>query len=350
LTPEGSRSIISHQLQGDATMRDAITDVPGIRIGHAQDMKAGRGVTVMLCEKAYTAGVDQRGGAPGTRETDCLSPVNMVQAPHAICFAGGSAFGLASASGVMKYFRDNKIGFNAWGNLVPIVPGAVIFDLTVGDPLAYPDEAMGYQACLNSGLDVPEGNVGAGTGAVIGWAGSLAQRMKGGLGTASERSGELIVGALVVVNCWGDVFDPVTGEKLGGTLNEAGDGFLDSYEEMKKKQAAFATPQPAKPVTTHTTIGMVATNARLSKPMATRVAMMAHDGFSRAINPAHTAAEGDTIFAVTTGEVESDINIVGSMAARAMGRAIAKAIRAAGSAYGYAGYAEVQERLARKHS
>jgi len=329
-------------------MRDAITDVPGIRVGHAQDAKVARGVTVILCENAKTAGVDVRGGSPGTRETDCLNPVNMVSAPHAIYFSGGSAFGLAGAGGVMKYFRDKGIGFDAWNVKVPIVSGAVIFDLTVGDPLAYPDEAMGYQACLNAGLDVPMGNVGAGSGALIGWAGGLQQRMKGGLGTASAVSGDLIVGALVVVNCWGNVRDPKTGELLGGTTNLAGDGLLDAYEEMKKKQSAYPSTQPKKGMTTHTTIGIIATNAILSKPMATRVAMMAHDGFSRAIEPAHTAGEGDSIFAVTTGEVESDINIVGSMAADAMARAIAKAIRSADSAYGYMGHSELAERMARK--
>lgn len=329
-------------------MRDAITDVPGIRVGHAQDAKAARGVTVILCENAKTAGVDVRGGSPGTRETDCLNPVNMVSAPHAIYFSGGSAFGLAGAGGVMKYFRDKGIGFDAWNVKVPIVSGAVIFDLTVGDPLAYPDEAMGYQACLNAGLDVPMGNVGAGSGALIGWAGGLQQRMKGGLGTASAQSGDLIVGALVVVNCWGNVRDPKTGELLGGTTNAEGDGLLDAYEEMKKKQSAYPSAQPKKGMTTHTTIGIIATNAILSKPMATRVAMMAHDGFSRAIEPAHTAGEGDSIFAVTTGEVESDINIVGSMAADAMARAIAKAIRNADSAYGYMGHSELAERMARK--
>jgi L-aminopeptidase/D-esterase-like protein len=326
-------------------MRDSITDVPGIRVGHAQDLDTARGVTVILCENAKTAGVDVRGGSPGTRETDCLSPVNMVPAPHAIYFSGGSAFGLAGAGGVMKYFRDRKIGFNAWNNLVPIVSGAVIFDLTVGDPLAYPDETMGYRACENASLDVPMGVVGAGTGALIGWAGGLDQRMKGGLGTASAVSGDLVVGALVVVNCWGNVKDPVTGELLGGTLNNEKNGLLDAYEEMKKKQAAYV---PAKAgLTSHTTIGVVATNAVLSKPMATRMAMMAHDGFSRAICPAHTAGEGDSIFALTTGEVESDINIVGSMAADAMARAIAKAIRSAKTAYGYMGHEDLVRRMAR---
>lgn len=327
-------------------MRDSITDVPGIRVGHAQNEKTARGVTVILCENAKTASVDVRGGSPGTRETDCLDPVNMVQAPHAIYFSGGSAFGLAGAGGVMKYFRDKGIGYNAWNVKVPIVSGAVIFDLTVGDPLAYPDETMGYEACLSAGAEVPMGNVGAGTGALIGWAGELAQRMKGGLGSASARSGDLIVGALVVVNCWGNVRDPKTGELLGGTLNPNGDGLLDAYEEMKKKQSAF---QPKKGITTHTTIGVVATNAVLSKAMAKRMAMMAHDGFPRAIEPSHTAGEGDSIFALATGEVESDINIVGSMAAEAMARAVAKAVRSAKSAYGYLGHADLAARTAGKN-
>jgi L-aminopeptidase/D-esterase-like protein len=329
-------------------MRDAITDVPGIRVGSVQDEKAARGVTVILCENAKSSGVDVRGGSPGTRETDCLNPVNMVTAPHAIYLSGGSAFGLAGAGGVMKYLRERGIGVNAWGNLVPIVPGAVIFDLTVGDPLAYPDEAMGYQACLNAGLDVAQGAVGAGTGALIGWAGDLDQRMKGGQGTASASYGDLVVGALVVCNCWGNVRDPETGEVLGGTLNKEKTALLDAYEEMRKKQSAYSRGEANKIVTAHTTVGVIATNAILSKPMATRIAMMAHDGFSRAITPAHTAGEGDTIFAVTTGEVESDINIVGSMAAEAMARALAKAIRSAKSAYGYLGHADLAARMGKK--
>jgi L-aminopeptidase/D-esterase-like protein len=343
-------------------LRDSITDVPGIRVGHAQDLKTARGVTVILCETAKSAGVDVRGGSPGTRETDCLSPVNMVPAPHAIYFSGGSAFGLAGAGGVMRYLRDRGIGFNAWNNIVPIVSGAVIFDLTVGDGLAYPNEDMGYAACLaaeTAGGEVPMGVVGAGTGALIGWAQDLDQRMKGGLGTASVVSGDLVVGALVVVNCWGDVFDPETGEKLGGTTNKTKDGFAGGYDLLKAKQLpidaasraaaqAQSAPKHKAGLTTHTTIGIIATNAILSKPMAMRAAMMAHDGFARAICPSHTAGEGDSIFAVATGEVESDINIVGAMAADAMARAIAKAIRHADSAYGYLGHKELFERMEKK--
>ena len=195
-------------------MRDSITDVPGIRVGNAQDQDKARGCTVVLCENAKTAGVDVRGGSPGTRETDLLNPVNMVQAPHAIYLSGGSAFGLAGADGVMQYLSENGIGFHLLNLVVPIVSGAVIFDLTVGDPLAYPGPAMGREACMNASQEVSMGNVGAGTGALIGWAANLNQRMKGGLGTASTSRGNLVVGAIVVVNCMGNVYDPETGELL----------------------------------------------------------------------------------------------------------------------------------------
>ncbi len=325
-------------------MMDSITDVPGIRVGHANDEKTARGATVVLCETAVTAGVDVRGGSPGTRETDCLDPVNMVPAPHAIYLGGGSAFGLAGAGGVMRYLRDNDIGFRAYTAIVPIVPGAVIFDLTIGDPLAYPGEEMGYEACRNAGRTVTQGNVGAGTGATIGWAGDFSRRMKGGLGTASATAGDVVVGAIVVVNCWGDVFDPLTGEVIGGTLNDAGDGFAGSLELLRKSQVKT----PAAGLTSHTTIGVVATNAILSKPMAKRMAMMAHDGFARAIVPSHTAGEGDSIFGLAMGQVESNINLVGALAAEAMARAVANAIRNAKSAYGYPGYEEVRERMKKK--
>jgi len=325
-------------------MRDSIADVPGIRVGNAQNRETARGCTVVLCEKAKTAGVDVRGGSPGTRETDLLNPVNMVQAPHAIYLSGGSALGLAGADGVMQYLVEQGIGFHLLNVVVPIVSGAVIFDLTVGDPLAYPGPEMGREACKNACLDVPMGNVGAGTGALIGWAGELNQRMKGGLGTASASRGNLVVGAIVVVNCMGNVYDPETGELLGGTLDPSRTHILDAYEEMKKKQDAFSAPGNESGLTTHTTIGVVATNAILSKPMATRLAMMAHDGYARAINPSHTSGDGDTIFAVATGEVESNIDIVGSMAADAMARAIAKAIRYAESAYGYKSHTELSRK------
>ena len=326
-------------------MRDSITDVPGIRVGNAQNQDKARGCTVVLCENARTAGVDVRGGSPGTRETDLLNPVNMVQAPHAIYLSGGSAFGLAGADGVMQYLSENGIGFHLLNLVVPIVSGAVIFDLTVGDPSAYPGPAMGREACMNASQEVSMGNVGAGTGALIGWAGNLNQRMKGGLGTASTSRGNLVVGAIVVVNCMGNVYDPETGELLGGTLDPTGSYILDGYEEMKNKQDALSLQADPEGLTTHTTIGVVATNAILSKPMATRMAMMAHDGYARSINPSHTSGDGDTIFSIATGEVESNIDIVGSMAAEAMARAIAKAIRYADSAYGYKSYSELSKSL-----
>jgi L-aminopeptidase/D-esterase-like protein len=324
-------------------MMDSITDVPGIRVGHANDEKKARGATVVLCETAVSAGVDVRGGSPGTRETDCLDPANLVQAPHAFYLSGGSAFGLAGAGGVMRYLLENGVGFRVYNAIVPIVPGAVIIDLTIGDPRDYPNEEMGYEACRNASLNVAQGNVGAGTGATIGWAGDLSRRMKGGLGTASARAGDVIVGAIVVVNCYGDVFDPDTRELLGGTLNDAGDGFAGSFDLLKK---SAEKPQVAG-LTNHTTIGVVATNATLSKPMSKRMAMMAHDGYARAIVPSHMPIEGDSIFAVSMGQVESNINVVGALAAEATARAIANAIRNTKSAYGYPGYAEMRERMGR---
>ncbi|MEI6876475.1 MAG: P1 family peptidase [Spirochaetota bacterium] len=324
-------------------MKDRITDVPGIRVGHAQDARSARGATVILCETSVSAAVEVRGGAPGTRETDCLNPVNSVQAPHAIYFGGGSAFGLAGATGVMKWLREKGIGFNAWGNIVPIVPGAVIFDLTVGDGLAYPDERMGYEACQNAGVEVAQGVVGAGMGAVVGWASDLDRRMKGGLGTASAAAGNLIVGALVVVNCWGDVIDQDSGEVVAGTLNETGDGFPGSLGLLASRQMKAGAG-----VTTNTTIGVIACNAKLTKPQMMRVAMMANDGYARAIVPSHTAMEGDTIFAVATGEVDADVNLVGALAAEAMARAIVKGVKESASAYGYLGHREVFERMRKK--
>jgi L-aminopeptidase/D-esterase-like protein len=245
----------------------------------------------------------------------------------------------------MQYLSENGIGFHLLNLVVPIVSGAVIFDLTVGDPSAYPGPAMGREACMNASQEVSMGNVGAGTGALIGWAANLNQRMKGGLGTASASRGNLVVGAIVVVNCMGNVYDPETGELLGGTLDPTGRYILDGYEEMKNKQDALSLQADPEGLTTHTTIGVVATNAILSKPMATRMAMMAHDGYARSINPSHTSGDGDTIFSIATGEVESNIDIVGSMAAEAMARAIAKAIRYADSAYGYKSYSELSKSL-----
>ena len=318
--------------------RNSITDVPGIRVGHAQNAAAATGCTVILVDKGTACGVDVRGGSPGTRETDCLLPTSAMPCPNAFLLTGGSAFGLDAACGVQRYLEERGIGFDVVVAKVPIVSGAVIFDLNVGSPSTRPDAAMGIEACGNAGLDVAQGNVGAGTGATAGWAGGAARRMKAGLGTASCRTGDLVVGAIVVANCYGDIVDPDTGEILAGTLTGSGDGFAGSLGLL------CATPQGTNPLTSHSTIGMVATNAKLEKALATRMAMMAHDGYARAIVPVHTYGEGDIVFAAATGEVEAGISVVGAMAAWAMSQAILNAARFAASACGYPGYEEIRAR------
>ncbi len=320
-------------------MRNNITDVPGITVGNAQNTDAARGCTVVLCQQGATPGVDVRGGAPGTRETDCCQPASFVPFAHAIYLGGGSAFGLEGAGGVMRFLEEKNIGLDVGVTKVPIVPGAVIFDLLLGNPRIRPDAAMGYRACEAAALTFKEGNAGAGTGASVGKTAGVPRSMKGGLGTSSIEAGPLIVGALVIVNCFGDVIEPATGKTLAGTLNESGDGFASSMAILA------AHPQGINPFRGNTTIGVVATNARLSKAGANRVAMMAHDGFARAINPVHTMHDGDTIFCLATGSVDADVTVVGSLAAQSMARAIVSAVMHAESAYGLAGYQEICARM-----
>lgn len=319
--------------------RNSITDVPGIRVGHAQDTEAATGCTVILVENGTASGVDVRGGSPGTRETDCLLPTAAMPCPHAFLLTGGSAFGLDAACGVQKFLEEKGIGFDAGEIRIPIVAAAVIFDVKVGSATIRPDAAMGIEACRNAGLEVAQGNVGAGIGATAGWAAGLSRRMKVGLGTASCRTGDLVVGAIVTPNCFGDVIDPATGEILAGSLNKAGDGFPGSLPLL------CATTGGVNPLTSHSTIGVVATNAKLEKALGSRLAMMAHDGYARVIDPIHTYGEGDIIFAAATGQVEANISVVGSMAAWAMAQAILNSVFFAGSAYGYPGYEEVRARI-----
>ncbi len=304
-------------------LKDAIIDVPGIKVGHSQDFKAGTGCTVVICENGAVTGVDVRGGAPGTRETDLLNPINLVDKAHAIYLGGGSAFGLDGASGVMKFLEEKGVGFDVVLTRVPIVPGAVLFDLDVGDYRIRPDAKMGYEACLKASEDeIRQGNIGAGTGATVGKIFGGFRCMKSGLGTASFKSQELIVGAIVAVNCLGDVIDPENGEIIAGVLTEDRKGFANTMSFLKN------FPQKTRDTfSKNTTIGAIATNARLTKAGATRVAMMAQDGYARTISPAHTMFDGDTIFCMATGEEEAGVNVVGAIAAEVMARAIAKAIK-----------------------
>ncbi|AFV11526.1 peptidase S58 DmpA [Thermacetogenium phaeum DSM 12270] len=317
----------------------AFTDIEGIKVGHAQNMEAATGCTAVLCEEGAAAGVDVRGGAPGTRETDLLNPVNLVEKIHAAIICGGSAFGLDAASGVMQYLEERGIGFDVQVTKVPIVCGAVLFDLAIGDPSVRPDKEMGYQACLNAtNRECPEGNVGAGTGATVGKILGMERAMKGGLGVCCFQVGELKVGALVAVNCMGDVIEPATGEILAGALSDNRRTFADTEKvmmlEYAKQKNYFAG---------NTTVGVVATNGSFNKAQMNKVASMAHNGLGRVIRPAHSMVDGDTIFALATGKVEADINVAGLLAARAVERAIVRAVKQASSLHGFIAYRDLNE-------
>lgn len=308
-------------------LKNSITDVPGIEVGHAQNKEALTGCTVILCREGAVAGVDVRGGAPGTRETDLLNPVNLVQSIHAVLLAGGSAFGLDAASGVMRYLEEQQIGFRTLYANVPIVPAAIIYDLDIGRSDVRPDTQMGYQACLNaSSSEIAEGVVGAGTGASVGKILGRDQAMKSGVGGASIHIGEgVVVGALVVVNALGDVYDSQTGELVAGVRGEK-----TTLELMQSNAFGFS----ARP---NTVIGVVAVNADFSKVEMTRVAQMAQDGLARAVRPAHTQFDGDTIFALATGGKKADLSTVGAYAAEAVALAIVRAVQMSVSAGGLLG-------------
>lgn len=320
-------------------LKNAITDVRGIEVGHAQDDQALTGCTVILCRKGAVAGVDVRGGAPGTRETDLLNPINLVEKVHAIVLAGGSAFGLDAATGAMRYLEEHKFGFNTGAAKVPIVPSAILYDLNLGRADVRPDSAMGYRAAASVSSDAPaEGNVGAGTGASVGKMFGLKLGMKSGLGTASVVIGSgIVVGAIVAVNAFGDVIDPQTGKIIAGLRSgKVGplrvgkkDYFADTLTTMKNRVGQGVLGLATR---TNTVIGVVATNAKLTKAQATKVAQMAQDGVARTIRPAHTMLDGDVIFALSTGRRKADVSTVGAYAAEAMAEAILRAVKLAGSA------------------
>ncbi len=310
----------------------SITDIPGFKVGQAQDMDALTGCTVILCPPNTVGGVDQRGGAPGTRETDLLHPMHLVNQVTAVLLSGGSAFGLDAAAGVMRYCEENKMGFDAGYATVPIVPAAVLFDLGIGDPKIRPDAEMGYQACLHASSDPPaQGNIGAGTGATVGKVLSPKMSTKSGIGTASvDLGGGGKIAAIVAVNAFGDVVDPKSGEIIAGARGIK--GYADTLKVMKsfvgKKVMSFSSG-PA-----NTVIGVVATNVKFNKEQITRVAQMAHNGLARTVRPAFTLLDGDTVFALSSGEVEMDLNIVGAYAAIAYQEAILSAVMNAEKAGG----------------
>jgi L-aminopeptidase/D-esterase-like protein len=330
-------------------LQNAITDVPGIRVGHAHNPEALTGCTVVLCEEGAVGGVDQRGGAPGTRETDPLRPMHLVQHVHAVVLAGGSAFGLDSATGVVRYLEEKGVGFDVGVTKVPIVPAAILFDLGIGRADTRPDAAMGYAACEHASGERPqEGNAGAGMGATVGKILGMAGAMKSGIGTASiDLGGGAIVAAIVAPNSLGDIIDPATGKILAGAratkigpirFGEEGT-FADTLKVMKsfagKTVMRFASRG-------NTVIGVVATNASLTKEEANKVAQMAHDGIARAVRPAHTMLDGDTIFALSTGRKKVDVNIIGAYAAEVAARAIINAVLSAQAAGGIPAISDLQ--------
>lgn len=306
--------------------KGSIVDVDGIEVGHAWDKEGKTGCSVILCRKGAVGGVDVRGAAPGTRETDLLNPMNMMQEVHAITLCGGSAFGLAAVDGVMKYLEEQDIGFDTGVAKVPIVPAAVLFDLGYGDPKTRPDRAMGYRACALASRDErAQGSVGAGAGATVGKLMGMENVTKGGIGTASiTLSDGVVVGAIVAVNAFGDIIDVDTGRIIGGARHPETGEFVDSARVLMSNHelGSFAGQ--------NTTIGVVATNAELTKAETNKLASMAHNGYAKAIRPVHTMFDGDTIFALSTGDISGDINIVGTAAAVVMSYAINNAIWASG--------------------
>lgn len=301
-------------------------DVPGVRVGHAADREGITGCTAVLFDAPAVVGVDVRGSAPGTRETDLLDPVAWVQETHALLFTGGSAFGLAAASGVVELLDERGVGYDTRAARVPLVPAAVIYDLAIGSPAARPDAAMGYRAAASATSgDFPRGTAGVGTGATVGKILGMERAMKGGLGTASvQLPGGTVVAALAAVNAFGDVRDPETGGVLAGPRLEDGTPG-DSVELMMDAMARFGWGES-------TTLGLVATNAPLTKPGVTRMARMAQDGLARTVYPAHTSVDGDTVFAASVpggNEVSLFADVVGAWGARAMQEAVLDAVRSA---------------------
>ncbi len=301
-------------------MNYSLTDIPGIRVGHFTNTECATGCTVVICDNGATCGVDIRGGAPGTRETALLAPYNLVDKVNAILLTGGSAFGLAAADGVMRYCEENGYGYGMSTKKIPIVPAAVIYDFYSGNDYA-PTAQDGYTACLcASNAKVAQGNVGAGTGALVGKVCGKEKAMRGGLGTASVRfANGLVVGVVVVVNAFGDVRDYADNRIIAGARTADGN-FIDTVKYIMDGNTISLNCQ------SNTIIGITATNANFSKTALTKIAQMAHVGVAQVITPAHTMYDGDTFFALATGEIEADINTVGVIAAELVKKAIFESV------------------------
>ena len=315
----------------------SIQEIKGIKIGQSENQAAGTGCTVFLSETGMRAGLDVRGGGPASRESELLNPLAAAQVIHAIVLAGGSAYGLGTADGVMKYLEEKGIGFEVGPSLkVPLVCQSDLFDLTVGDPYIRPDKAMGYDACLraeeNGTGNYRDGNFGAGCGATVGKFAGMDYCMKSGIGSYAVQIGELQVGAVVAVNALGDIYDWKTGKKIAGLLAEGRKTFRSTEELMYA-----STEIVENKFTGNTTIGVIITNGKFEKASLCKIAGMAHDGYARSIRPVHTTADGDSIYAVSVGDVEADQDLTGVLAAEVMSEAIIRAVMSAEGAYGYPG-------------
>lgn len=312
--------------------------IDGIKLGHAQNEKGGTGCSVVICNEGATGGVDVRGGSPGTRETDLLNPMEMVDKINAVVLSGGSAFGLDASSGVMEYLEEKGIGFDVTVTKVPIVCQAVLFDLAFGNPKVRPDKQMGIEACKNSETydDDINGNIGAGYGATVGKFLGSPYAMKGGLGTYAVKIGDLEVGAIVAVNCLGDVVDPSNLDIIAGAYDREKNKFLNT-----EKIILDNLEHPKDPFKGNTTIGIIVTNANFTKAQANKVASMAHNGYGRTMRPAHTMFDGDTIFTMATNKVDADVTTVGMIAAQVMEQAIIRGVKSAQGLLGIPSYSDI---------
>ncbi len=307
-----------------------IMEVGGFRVGHAQNREAATGCTVLLCDRMSPAGLDVRGGGPASRESQILNPLMAAEGINAVLLSGGSAFGLDAAGGVQRYLEERDIGFDVGFAKVPLVSESCLFDLGVGSKDVRPDAAMAYAACENASYDPPaEGNEGAGTGCTVGKYKGAARAMKSGFGTFAVEAGNVRVGALVAVNALGDICGP-DGRPVAGLLTADGKGLSSTVEELMDDVSHAANLFSG-----NTTLGIVVTNCVFRKPELCKIAGMTHNGYARAIRPVHTTADGDSIYALSVGDVPGDVNLVGTMAAYAMERAIVRAAAAAESAYGF---------------
>ncbi len=310
-----------------------ISDIKGFRIGHAQSIPGGTGCTAIICDKGAVAGMDVRGGSPASRESELLRPVNTVDKVHCVMLSGGSAYGLAAGDGAMKYLEEKGIGFDVTCGVVPIVVGASLFDLWVGDFKCRPDSAMGYEACKSSekNEEPEQGNAGAGTGAAIGKLLGEKYAMKSGIGIYAAQIGKIQCGAIVAVNALGDVFDYDSHKQIAGMLNKDKNGLSSTqetlYEYIERDINLYAE-------SINTTLGCIITNARLTKSECTKIAQAAHDGFAQTIRPVHTSVDGDTIFLASAGDVEVYPDSLSAMATEVIARAVNNAVRNARSAYG----------------